>query len=99
MLRVDQKYDIGLAREVYEDLDVDSLDRFGPLLIAIANGEVVTSTWCAASTGAKVRVATIITPSDAPVWTGTRQVVRTRAASDDELIRHDHHFVPYARGA
>ena len=97
VLRMDQRFDLSVGRETYEDQPVGSLDLFQPLLAAIAGGHVITRTWSTTATGSAVRVETIVSPANGPAWTGARHLMRALEA--DELIRHDRYYAPYARGA
>lgn len=99
VLRADQHFDIGIGPETYEDQPVETLDLFQPLLTAITRAEVVTSSWSTAATGALVMVATRVTPAQGKRWFRSRTIGSIGRAADTHLIREDHHYVPYARGA
>lgn len=99
VLRADQHFDIGVGRETYEDQQIEALDRFQPLLTAITQGAVVTSSWSTAATGTLVMVATRVLPASGKRWFRSRTIGTIGRACDTHLIRDDQHYVPYARGA
>lgn len=99
VLRTDQKFDLSVGREAYEDLAVASLELLPPLLVAITQGRVVTRTWATAATATPVRIETIITPATGSPWIAAR-ALRALASNDGGgLVMRDRHYVPYARGA
>jgi hypothetical protein len=99
VLRIDQQFDMAVGPETYEDQPIAELAAFQPLLQAIASGRVVTSAWTTAATGTRIRVRTEIAPIDRPLWARSRELLPAAALREPELIRHDRHYAPYARGA
>lgn len=102
VLRDDQRYDLSIGAEIHEDLPVESLDLFLPLLQAVAAGNVMTRRFFTAATNMLVKVETIVSGQGGDAawpWRMTRSLPSLTAAAGDELIRHDRMYVPYARGA
>jgi hypothetical protein len=99
VLRADQRFDLSVDGEIHEDQTIDSLERIEPLLVAIAAGNVVTSSWATAATAMPVLVATRIFPADGHRWIRSRKIGTAGSDGETHLIRHDRHYVPYARGA
>jgi hypothetical protein len=99
VLRMDQHFDMAIGAEIYEDQPIETLAAFQPLLSAIADGRVVTRLLSTAATATVVRVETIVSPADGSVWTRARSVASVRAFASGDLVRHDRHYAPYARGA
>ncbi len=99
MLRLDQRFDLTVGPETYEDQAITSMEMFTPLLAAVTNGQLVTSTWSTASTGMVVAIATKISPEGGRVWSSRRAVRTTNSTDPDGLMRRDRHYIPYARGA
>lgn len=99
LLRSDQKLDITLAKETYEDRPMPSLDRFPVLVRAIADGHVVERHWRSLDTGALAIVETIITPSTGEPWRDHRLVTGDghAAAPGPRLSMLDRHFLPFRR--
>jgi hypothetical protein len=99
MLRSDQHFDMTVAHETYEDQPIDGLHALQPLLAAIADGRIVTRLWSTAATATLMRVETIVAPLGGSLWTRSRHLVPANRFETDSLIRRDHHYAPYARGA
>jgi hypothetical protein len=98
MLRRDQRFDLTVGPETYEDQPIASLDMFQPLLAAIVAGRVVTSVWSTAGTGLRTGLETRIMPLAGAPWSASH-ALNARPQIAGEIQRRDHHYVPYARGA
>jgi hypothetical protein len=96
MLRVDQRFDLGLGGEIYEDQPIETLDLFQPLLAAVVAGRVIRRTWHTTATGTAVRLETIVHLPDGGSWIGTRQIVQLPTDARQQIMR-DRHFAPYER--
>jgi len=98
MLRTDQRHDLIIAGEVFEDQPTTTLDLFVPLVDSIAEGRVVQRRTVSAATGAPVALRTIITLPDGHVWEAERTLPDGLAPGAlDDLIIEDRHFLPYRR--
>ena len=96
MLRVDQRFDLTVGPETYEDQVIASLDIFVPLLKAIVAGRVVTRQHTTTATGTLTKIETIISLNDSAPWVGVRPLI---ARPPEAGVHRDQHYVPYARGA
>ena len=85
--------------ETYEDQLIPSLNMFKPLLAAIVGGRVVTSTWSTTATGLRTATETHIAPQGRACWSAERRLLASKSDAGDGLLRRDHHYVPYSRGA
>lgn len=103
LIRDDQKFDIRIGREVYEDLPIITLDDFRPLLEAIVDGRVITRTTMSALTGAERDVETFVTTASGQIFHGHASLANGSAAPPplpSELTGvevRDTHYVPYRR--
>lgn len=97
VLRADQRHDLVIAGETFEDLPTKSLDIFVPLVEAIAEGRVVQCHWKSAATDAKTAVETIVTLPDGREWSSARMLTRLASDNPDGVIADARHFVPYHR--
>jgi hypothetical protein len=95
MLRTDQKHDLIIAGELYEDLPTGDLDSFVPLVEAIAAGRVIRRREFASATRTSLSVETIIMPDGRPPWRQKRTLAA--AGAEDEFETSDRHFLPYRR--
>lgn len=99
VLRADQKFDIVVGPETYEDQPIETLEAIQPLLLAITRGELVTSMWKTSATATPVMVATRVMPGRGKRWFRSRTLRDIADTSNLLLIREDRHYAPYARGA
>jgi hypothetical protein len=98
MLRADQAYDILIGTEFYEDCPVERFDLFKPLLIAVAEGNVVQRHHISVATGTERRIETIVTLPGGEVWrNGHTHGGAASAVADDATVFQDRRFVPYRR--
>ena len=95
LLRRDQRYDLAIAGETYEDQAIESLDIFRPLVEAIAAGSVVVRRRLSAATGTLLSVDTLIWLADGALWRGVRETDADRPGA--EPVGSDRHYVPYRR--
>lgn len=98
VLRQDQRFDISIGEETYEDQVIQSLDMFLPLLEAVADGRVVTRRTASAATGLLHSVATIVDLSDGSQYARVRANPATAGLSTDGTEAIDTHYLPYRRG-
>lgn len=97
VLRTDQHYDIAVAGETFEDLPVQSLDAFLPLVEAIAAGRVVQRRTESVMTGAPLSVETRVMLKDGSIWSQRRDLPAHARIAAAETAVHDRHFIPYRR--
>lgn len=97
VLRADQRHDLVIAGETFEDLPTKSLDVFVPLVEAIAEGRVVQCRWQSAATDAETAVETIVTLPDGREWSSARMLTSLARDNPDGVIAASRHFVPYHR--
>jgi hypothetical protein len=98
MVRGDQRYDIAVATEFYEDCVVDDLGLFELLMTAITRGDLVQRRHLARATGAERAIETIVHLSGGAVWRqGHTHPDVAKAIDDRETVFADRTFVPYRR--
>lgn len=98
LLRSDQKFDLQIAGEVYEDKPVDMFAFFPMLVRAIGAGDVDRIAICSALTGAVEAIETRVTLEDGWAWIGERRVApRTARKLDGATEQRCHRFLPYRR--
>lgn len=94
ILHSDQRHDLIIAGEVYEDRLIGTLDLFLPLAEAIAAGTVLQRQWISAVTGRPLSIETLVTLPSGAVW---RDGVGPASANGIPLVSRDRHFLPYRR--
>ena len=97
MLRADQKFDVQIADEIYEDKPVDTFEFFPMLVRAIAGGNVERVAISSALTGALEAIETRVTLEDGWAWIGERRLGRTARRTDGAQQLRAHRFLPYRR--
>jgi hypothetical protein len=98
LLRGDQRYDILIAGEAFEDLPIDSLDMFVPLVEAIADGRVVQRAASSAATGTEYWIETAISFRSGEQWCQRRITAPLAPGAEEaDLIVTERHFLPYRR--
>ena len=97
VLRGDQKLDITIGPETYEDHPLASLDHIQPLLEAVVDGRVVTRTERSAATGVVRGVTTVVTFSDGRVVEMSRSATAAATGPALEAETRDRHYLPYRR--
>lgn len=98
MLRTSQVYDIAVGRETHEDLPIESMDLFLPLVEAITEGRVIERRLISMATGQVAETVTIVDLGRGKEWRASR---RSKAFKDlvslGASLHSDHHFLPYHR--
>jgi hypothetical protein len=97
ILRRDQRFDISLGEETYEDVPIGSLDLFLPLLQAVVAGNVVTRRWVSSTTGLEYNVETIVMLPDGASWSADRRSPLAPQPLEINLECDARHYVPYFR--
>ena len=97
-LRADQRYDVAIGGELYEDLNIGSFVIFLGLADAISNGRVMRVHVASSLTGALQSVETQVSLQDGTVWAGAQTVVPDdqRCPLESE-IREVRRYLPYRR--
>lgn len=98
ILRSDQRYDLGIADETYENRPIETFDWFLPFAEAVAVGNVVQRHWISRLTGIERSVETLVTLSTGGVWQESRsQSHRAPSLDDDGTELRERRFLPYRR--
>lgn len=98
LLRSDQKFDLQIADEVYEDKPVDVFAFFPMLVRAIGAGNVDRISIRSALTDTLEAIETRITLEDGWAWIGERRVAPRLARKLDCATEQScHQFLPYRR--
>lgn len=98
LLRADQRFNVRIADEVYEDKPVDKFEFFPMLVRAIERGNVERVAISSALTGALDAIETRVTLEDGWAWIGERRVgPRTSRRQDSAHVQRAKRFVPYRR--
>ena len=95
ILHRNQRYDMTIGRETYEDRPIESLGLFQPLLQAIVEGHVITRTWTTLATGAHHSVETIV-DLGGEIWRAehVNPDIAT-VAGRDQCAARDRHYAAY----
>jgi hypothetical protein len=100
LLLADQKFDLSVGGELYEDQPLTDLDLFPKLVVAVANGDVITRRWASPVTGLAHSVETIIGAEQVPLWRGEQiNAFAADSLTREASLRRDRRYVPYHRGA
>lgn len=98
ILRADKHYDVLIAGEVYEDRPLEDFGLFGEMAAAIAAANVERLLISSTLTGAPQAIATRISLANGANWSGTRALVRGKAAAPaEDCVIGIHSFLPYRR--
>lgn len=98
ILRADQRYDVAVGGETYENRAIESFDWFLPFAEAIANGNVVQRRWISRLTGLERSIETLVTLPKGGVWReGRGQSSRMPSLDDDGTELREKRFLPYRR--
>jgi hypothetical protein len=98
MLRADQRFNLQIGREVYEDKPVDTFEFFPMLVRAIGSGNVERIEVSSALTAALEAIETRVTLEDGWAWIGERRVgPRGMRRTETVLEQRAHRFLPYRR--
>lgn len=96
VLRADQKFDLSLAGDLFEDRPIENFDIFPPLLEAVAQGRVERTHYTSALTGAPLGHETRVLLSDGGSW-GERRMRSNAHAIDGAIMENRQRFLPYSR--
>lgn len=96
VLRADQKFDLSLAGDVFEDRPIDDFELFAPLLEAVARGDVQRTYYSCAVTGAKHGHETRVLLANRPAW-GELRLPSGARIDDDSIVEECVRFLPYRR--
>jgi hypothetical protein len=99
ILRADQRLDISIGHETYEERAMPPLALLLPLAEAMAEGRVIERRWRSAATGALGAIETIVSPRSGDGWRDHQRVMAEVLpnADGDDYVAEDRHFVPYRR--
>jgi hypothetical protein len=98
ILHNDQKYDLAIAGETYEDRPMPSLDLFLPFVEAIADGNVVHRRYVSRLTGLEHSTETRVTLADGYLWRESRSAAdKAPSLDDDRTELLERRFLPYRR--
>lgn len=95
VLRADQKYDLSLGNERFEDRPIEDFKLFPAMLSAVAQGHVERKHLRCAVTGADRGLETRVELGDGRVWREQRGGSAGR--DHDSLIEETTRFLPYRR--
>jgi hypothetical protein len=97
ILRRDQLYDISISTETHEDLAIESMDAFLPLLEAVSDGRVLIRTRASQATGLVRAVETIVTQANGQLWQRVHLSLAGQRHGIAETVAQDRHFAAYRR--
>lgn len=98
IFRADRHFDMVIAGETYEDLELNSFDYFLPLVEAIAEGRVIQRRRVSQVTGRTYEIETIVTMKDGRIWSRKQRVAGSPELSESEHLElKDRHFLAYRR--
>lgn len=98
MVRIDQRYDIEIGSEFYEDCEVAEFSDFAALVQAVAEGDVVTRHTFSAATGSLRSVETVVRLPGGRRWSLGHVIAPGGSSADDaDTIVKDRTFLPYRR--
>jgi hypothetical protein len=97
VLRRDQRFDLAIGGETYEDLPIRDLAQYLPLLQAVAAGNVVTRRWISSATELEYKVETIVRLPDGTSWRAERANPLAPETDESNLECRDRHYLPYIR--
>lgn len=100
LLRADQRYDLQVGSEFYEDCEVHAFEDFEALVRAVASGRVVTRHYFSAATGSLRSVETVVMFADGRDWRKSHRIAGRDDGSNegaDGILVKDRTFLPYRR--
>ncbi|KAB2941779.1 MAG: hypothetical protein K8F92_10410 [Hyphomicrobium sp.] len=98
ILHADQRYDLAIADETYENRPIDSFDWFVPFAEAVAEGNVVQRHWISKLTGLERSVETLVTLPNGGIWREARGEPHLMPSIDDDGTElRERRFLPYRR--
>ena len=96
VLRADQKFDLSLAGDLYEDRAIEDFDIFPPLLEAVAQGAVERTHYACGVTGADLGHETRVLLARGGAW-GERRLRSGARITNAAVLEQRHRFLPYRR--
>ena len=99
ILHADQRYDLAVADEVYENRPIESFDWIVPFANAVADGEIVQRRWISRLTGLERSVETVVMLGGGAIWREGRGELPSRMPTldDDGTELREKRFLPYRR--
>ncbi len=98
VLRNDQKFDLALARERFEERQIDDSALFGAIADAVSAGRIELVRTLSAMTGGLKAIETRINFKDGAAWSQTRKAGPLKdLPPDGEDVQSVEPFLPYAR--
>jgi hypothetical protein len=99
ILHADQRYDVSVADETYENRPIESFEWLVPFANAIADGDVVQRRWVSRLTGIERAVETLVMLGNAGIWREGRGAMphRMPTLDDDGTELRERRFLPYRR--
>jgi hypothetical protein len=98
ILHAEQRYDLSIADETYQNRPIESFDWFVPFAEAIADGRVVQRHWISRLTGIERSVETLVTLAGGGIWReGRGASPRMPTLDDDGTELRERRFLPYRR--
>jgi len=98
ILYTDQRYDIAVAGESYDNRPIESFEWFVPFAEAVAEGNIVQRRWISRFTGLERAIETVVTLPNGGIWreaNDSRPITPTLA--DDGAELRERRFLPYRR--
>ncbi|MFN3625851.1 MAG: hypothetical protein ACK4TP_17550 [Hyphomicrobium sp.] len=99
ILHADQRYDLSVADETYENRPIETFEWMVPFANAVADGEVVQRHWISRLTGLERSVETVVMLGDGGIWREGRGTVQhwMPTLDDDGAELRERRFLPYRR--
>ena len=89
--------DYFICDQVYEERNLEPLERMLSLVKAIASGKIITRFWHSMNTAAVSRIDTIITLDDDTIWQDSNKTGPMTAPPVIRAQYRDRHYMPYKR--
>lgn len=97
VLRLDQRHDLTIADELFEDEPTDTLELFVPLVTAITEGRVIQRLWSTRATGTPCALETHVRLQTGEDWVRCRILNPVASPGADATTHRDRTFLPYRR--
>jgi hypothetical protein len=97
VLRSDQRFDLNLDGEAYEDRAIETFDLFPRLIEAVADGRVIRRYAVSRATGLLHAVSTLVPLGDGAAFEAGRPIAGAPALTDPPLEWRNVHYLPYRR--
>lgn len=94
-IRADQRFDILIADQLYEDLPIETFELFVGLAHAITDGRVIVRRYFTPLTGTETGSRALVQFDNDVVWSGPMRGPMNSRHSETDFIAADSHFVPY----